>query len=388
MAKWTVQHKYKDTVLDTFKPLNLNFTLVIDEADDISYDISLAEPTMRWTLVGAKRTDYYLYRDGQLITAGFHSYTGSTKGSELLNIQGKSWLWYLQNRHYPFNPSHATDFLGGTATEKMGLGYQNFATPGKIITDIMTKTLSRPNSLGITGYSSLPAAGPKMGFSIPLGDTESIYDKIKQLSDMTTSGEGDDGGFNFDVLANKQFKMWVPSRFPNAARSSPSGCIYNFNQHTHTVPTDMVTAEFQNNGPDFTHLFAEGAGTSEKYRGYALSPDDETQEIFRRWDGNISFSDVKDPKRLMTLAQMHLSAGLYPQISVPLTVKPDNIPGFWTKFQPGEAVWIDLDMGGRRIDGGYKINQMRCTVDAEGNETVDLDTQSIMPLGRPGMIEG
>lgn len=390
MAVWTVKHlDHGGGELDVFKPQNLQFNLMIDEADDISYDIPLADPKMRWMLVGPKRTDFLLKRDDQVLIAGIHSYSGSKRGSELANMQGKSWLWYLQNRHYPYDRTDPNRWLGGdllplrfNTVRKPNLCYQGYDHPGRIITDLLDIILARPNSLDL--HYSLPDAGPKMVFDIQMRDTEPVFDKIKQLSDMGTSGEGEEGGFNFDVNPDKEFKIWFPSRFPKAARTDPGACIWKFDDIG--PETELIEAEFQNNGPAMTHLMSEGSGTAiTKPLLRTFGSSDETQTIFRRWDGTSSWNDVRDEKHFHSLSQMHYSAAMYPQITLLLTVKPEKIPGFWDLFKPGLAVWVNLDFEIRRVQQGFKINQMQCQVDEEGNEQVTLDVEQIMPLGNVGV---
>jgi hypothetical protein len=393
MAEWTVKHLEHDgSTLDEFKPHNLDFSLMIDEADDVSYDLPLAHPQMRWFLMGPKRTDFLLKRDGQVIMAGIHSYAASKRGSELANIQGKSWLWYLQNRHYPFDRLDPNKYLGGinkpyrnNKRRKPNSAYMAYDHPGRIIEDLLDITLARPNSLDL--HYGLPNAGPKVHFSLPLADTESIYDKIKQLSDMGTSGEGEEGGFNFDVNPDKEFKIWSPSRFPKSARTDPGSCIWKFDDIG--PETEMTDVEFQNNGPEMTHILTSGSGTAASkpfYRTFGSS--DDTQEIFRRWDGSASWEDVQDEKRFHSLSQMHYSAAMYPAISLPISVKPEGIPGFWDLFKPGLAVWVNLDFEIRRVQQGFKINAIHCSVDNEGNEDVTLDVEQIMPLGNVGVNQG
>jgi hypothetical protein len=393
MAVWTVVHlDHGGGHLDEFKPLNLEFSLMIDEADDVSYDLPLAHPQMRWFLMGPKRTDFLLKRDGQVIIAGIHSYAGSRRGSELANIQGKSWLWYLQNRHYPFDRLDPNKYLGGNLLpyrnnkrRKAHMGYQNYDYPGKIITDLLDITLARPNSLDL--HYGLPNAGPKTYFAIQLADTESIYDKIQQLSEVGRSGEGEEGGFNFDVNPDKEFKIWVPSRYPQAARTNPGACIWKFDDIG--PQTEMLDVEFQNNGPQMTHILTEGSGTAKKdpwYRTFGAS--DDTQVIFRRWDGTAQWSDLQDEKQFHSMSQMHYSAAMYPAITLPLKVKPEGIPGFWGLFKPGLAVWVNLDFEIRRVQQGFKINAIHGSVDNEGNEEVTLDLEQIMPLGNVGVNQG
>jgi hypothetical protein len=265
------------------------------------------------------------------------------------------------------------------------MGYQNYDYPGKIITDLLDITLARPNSLDL--HYGLPNAGPKTYFAIQLADTESIYDKIQQLSEVGRSGEGEEGGFNFDVNPDKEFKIWVPSRYPQAARTNPGACIWKFDDIG--PQTEMLDVEFQNNGPQMTHILTEGSGTAKKdpwYRTFGAS--DDTQVIFRRWDGTAQWSDLQDEKQFHSMSQMHYSAAMYPAITLPLKVKPEGIPGFWGLFKPGLAVWVNLDFEIRRVQQGFKINAIHGSVDNEGNEEVTLDLEQIMPLGNVGVNQG
>lgn len=380
---WVRHRDWAGAILGEFRPVNLEFTLRNNEPEDISYDIPLAAPGRVWGFVGPKRTTFELWLGNHNILSGIHSFVNSRRGEEVFHVQGKGWLWYLDNRHYPFNGAVPYEFLHGTATDQAGLAYQIYADPATIITDLLDITLARPHSVDFT-YSLSPV-GWKQGFRIELADTTSLFQHINQMS------QAEPGSFDFGVRTNREFWITSPHVFPDAARDDPSACVWVLDHFIH--PEDLIESEFENNGPLGTHIVGLGAGTSSQL---ALSYGwDFEQNIFKRWDMSVDFPDVMTDinhpdagATLRRLTQAHFSAGLYPQHSIPLTVKPDNIPDFWHKFIPGHAIWVRQDYEGQNIDGAYKLNGITGKYNTQGEAIAELDVEQINPQGQPGVEQG
>jgi len=381
MAEWIVIHKDENNVLDSVRPLNLEFGLVLKDASDISYDVSLAHPTMRWGFVGPKRSTYELYRDGSLITAGIHSMVNTKKGEEVLHVQGKSWMWYLQNRHYPFDPLAPNTFLGGTAVEDAGIAYQRIGTPWSIIQDMFDAIFARPhgNPFGLeTLLDVFSFVSPNVGFRLELGDTQSIYDIMLTLS------ESELAGFDFWDSPDKVIHVENPERFPEEARTDPNSCNWVLDGYIH--PTPFIDAEFENTGPEMTHILGLGSGTATRIgRAYG---DEQTQARFGRWDGTVDFAETMNQDQLARKTKIHFSKAAYPARHIGLTVDVENIPDFYFNFYPGAAIWVRENWESNSSNNGYVIRRMTVKVSNQGDEVCELDLEEINQSGLFGGVQG
>jgi len=378
---WTMIHRDEnDNVTDEFKPLNCSFTKRYQDCGDIAYDLPLSYPRMRWSIVGPKRTSFELWNDAypdRPIISGIHSYINTKRGSELLHIQGKTWLWYFQNRHYPFNPQSPNAFLAGSAANDQGLAYQEFGDPTDILQDIWTEIKTRPNGnkWGIT-IQGIPT-GISTGYRVELGDTKSLFDMFQDLSQV-------EPGFIFYDNVAREVVIVSPHLYNDNALDGPATNIYSFDRNT--PPVKWTDIEFENNGPIGTHILGLGSGTSSRIgRAYGYG---QSEEIFGRWDMTVDFSETMSTNKLVAQTQRAFSKGLYPQRNVPLTVRPEDIPGFWVLFEPGWSVWIHEDFESNKAEGAYEIMEMAAHLTNEGDSLVDLTVNELNPLGRPGSVEG
>jgi hypothetical protein len=380
---WIIVHKEHDgTIRDILRPMNLEFRLQRNDAHDITYDISKAEPSMRWSFVGPYRTEWELWLDDKMITSGWHTQIITKKGEEVIHVAGKGYLNYLQVRHYPFNPDAPNQFIGGTAANNQGVAYQKLDDVANIISEVLEIVLARPNSMNIH-VGALNPLGQVHGLRIELGDTTFVYNHILPLSELHP-------GFDFwcDIppatSSVPEFNIGTPFVYDPRAVTDKTYCIHTFDGYR--TPTDVVDVEFDNSGPAMTHILALGQGTSSRL-GVALSYD-QSEQIFYRIDGTLDESEVMTKKHLTALAQAQLSHDLWPQHLLPLVVKPDEIPGFWEKFIPGEAIWLKENFESNNVDNACVINQIHGIVTDQGDCTVELAIEDIHKYGNPGTVRG
>ena len=377
--QWYVLHfDHDNNLIDMFYPMNTSFTKRQKEAGEISYDISLSERTMRWAIVGPKRTYFELWNNdyGEPIISGIHSYINTKRGEEVLHVQGKTWLWYFQNRHYPFNPLLPNAFLGGNAADDQGIAYQNYDEPGVILEDIWDTISSRPHSdFGIN--ISTFGLGYKVHHRVELADTRSFFDMWTELSEI-------EPGFNFFDTPDRYVNMADGKDYLNYARQAPENCIHVFDRYK--PPTDIVDIEFENSGPEGTHILGLGAGTGTRLgRAYGY---EQSQAQFGRWDMTVEFPDIMDKDDMVSQTQAHFSRGLYPLHNLPMVVKPDDIDGFWNRFFPGQAIWVKENFESNHVDGASQIIELRAKIDNQGGATVELDLEEVNEQGRPGSVQG
>lgn len=381
--EWYVLHRDEsDTVTDEFKPLNLTFSLRHKEAGDVTYDVPLSVPRMRWAYAGPKRTVYEVWNTGypdRPITSGIHSFINTKRGEEVLHVAGKTWLWYLQNRHYPFDPLDPNAFLAGNAADDQGIAYQQFGEATVILQElwdiIMDGSLAHSNRWGMT-LQYIPL-GIETGFRVELADTQSLFDMMNTLSEI-------EPGFTFYDNVAREIVVVEGELYPEIARTDPVYSIHTFDRNT--PPTDLIDIEFENNGPEMTHILGLGSGTATRIgRAYGY---EQSQAQFGRWDGVKEFGSTISEDMLVAQTQRAFSKGLYPQHDLPLTVKADHIPDFWTLFSPGWSIWINEDFESNHVHGASMIKEMSARISNQGDALVDLSLEEINERGRPGSRQG
>jgi hypothetical protein len=182
VSQYLIRHrKHNGDVLHTFTPENLHFALNLNLSHDISYQIALDNPiiqeenTAEGDPFGAYQTDWQLLRDGQQVDEmrGMITSVHIPSESEYVELTGKSWLHYLERRHYPF------DFDPNGPYFKQIL-FRAFQTDmASIISSIIQAVCSRPHSLAIS-TDFLDGMPPtfRENVQIDFGDTEDIFSKI------------------------------------------------------------------------------------------------------------------------------------------------------------------------------------------------------------------
>lgn len=380
---WYIKHfDESDTLTDEFKALNCSFTFRDRESGDIQYDVSLSYERMRWAFAGPKRTTFELWNDDypdRPIFNGIHSNVNTKRGEEVLHVSGKTWIWYWQNRHYPFNPQDANAFLGGTAANDQGLAYQRFGDPLDIISDLWDIIKVRPhgNEFGIT-FPAIVPVGLDIGFRVELGDQRSLFDMVNDMSQI-------DPGFTFYDNVAKEVIIVSPDLYNNDASTNPLSSIYIFDRNQ--SPSKLIDIEFENNGPLGTHILGFGAGTGKRFgRAYGY---EQSQAQFGRWDMITEFPDTISEPKLVGLTQRAFSKGLYPQRGLSITVNADEIPGFWTLFNhAGWSVWIVDDYESNHSRNAYRIDELTGHISNTGDATAEMTLSEINTLGRPGTVQG
>jgi hypothetical protein len=365
MALWQVRHfSHSGDLLHTINPENLRFSLNHNDPHDIAYEVSMDNPvideenTGEGDFIGAWQQDWRLLRDGTPIQgmSGPITSVHMAEGEEAVQITGKSWLEYLDRRHFPWD----TD-LSDITEIPMFRAFDKDVTD--IIKDIIQATMARPNSLAIDTTDLDSRTTFRENLRIEFVDTESILSKIKQLA------EGEPG-FDFEMTWGKHFKLYYPEF------SDPTNI--EFISITAEPPTLTTTnaaydVDWTDNGPQGTHLLALGSGLA--YRMAIALGSDDGQETFRRLDFTMDFGDVPKKAKLSRLAKGALRAGVRPQREVPIKIIPEQIHDFWTRVRPGSYFVNRTDLIAHQVTGTKKIIGIECEVTNEGEELVELHSE-------------
>jgi hypothetical protein len=377
-AKWTVKHLEHDgTVLSTFKPENLTFSLEKGEngPHTVSYELSRGNDSVTPAFVGPYRTDFELYSDTDLIVAGMHTLFNVESDQEHVKIGGKGWLHYLQKRYWPFDPNDPNAYrkkagLAAPDDDDPPTGYA-YAVTGidsmDIIGDMLDMITADPNSLEIT--HSLVDIGHDPVFSIDLIDTESIYDKIVTLS------QEDPGEFDFWVTNAKVFQRAAPRLYSLDVVEDEEHADIEHIFDSEVLDSGLHSVGFTNTGPVATRL--RGTGSSQSTTLASVREFFDGSAEFRLLEDNISFGHVNTQSRVVTLTRKHMLFGVNPVHEITITVVSDRIANFWTRFKPGKAIWLKANLEGWNIDSAQEIVTMTCNPDNAGNELVTMRLNQI-----------
>jgi hypothetical protein len=375
---WTVQHTLHDgTLLGTYAPENLQFTLNKKPPHTIQYELSLNRDGIFHDMVGPKRTNFLLYYGPTRIMGGLHTDFEVGILDEHCTIYGKDWFHYFELRQYPYDPrdGHQFDYVVGSSAVPYAYEVANVDINGILYT-LANQILSRPNSLDISlAWINSHVMGISTAFSIALADTTYFAQMIDGLSEV-------DPGFMYEVTPQKSFRTYSPSKYTVGVDSDSSLADYIIDDSNSDGIIDLT---FANHGPDATHLFGHGQGIGQNLIGSSLGAP-VSEAAFYRVDNDVDVGTATPAQgRLKT--QREFSRMLNPQHDVVLTVDPDKLANFWTTVECGKALWIDKDLIAHRIDSAQEVVQMDCTVSNEGDAQVTFGLRQIY-AGTAGIPEG
>lgn len=382
MAVVEVIHKEHDgtTITSAFTPENLNFTLNKGEngPHNVQYEISRSRSIVGPDFVGPYRTDFELRIDSELIIAGPHVDFEVNSNEEHAKVAGMDWLHRLQLINWPFDRSdiHAYQYKeDGTSPATLDDPPEGFAwyitarSSNYIIDKMLNIVLSQPYVIPTFTWT-FPAVGNSIElFTVDLIDTESMYDKIKSLSDE------EPGQFDFWVEPDKEIKMVTPRQYDLAVVDDEDHVDI---QHIFdiTVPeSGLLVVNFRNSGPQYTRLL--GQGTSQATNLVSTRQYEPAMDTFGRIEGSESFGNIPTQTRVSRITRKYLLFGLNPVHEISIVVAPEAITDFWTKFKPGRAIWLKADMEAHNIDSAQEIVSMDGIYDNLGNLTVTLRLNQI-----------
>lgn len=332
---------------------------------------------------GPKRSDWELWRGGQLISSGILTSVNLNKDRDTILLAGRDWIWYLKQRVFPFNPQ---DYVaGGWVNWPMQWPATHADDPVdvSVIVRALIKSITiDPSTNGtIQGARPITYSVPTMyqttKYSILPGDSTTIFDHIQTLSERND-------GFEFDISPDDlEFRTWAPRR-----DSSYGSIEYAFSVYDPSITTEdtieafgqIVEFDWTNEGPDGTYL--TGYGTKEHKVGRTWT-DPETLIKFGRFDLVYDYGNL--PNYASILHMLQGQQDLYPQKKITLTLlNPEFLPNFYGYGRPrglmGKRVRVTHDFAPyHKVDAYFRINSIRWQVDQSTNEVVDLGLEMLYP---------
>jgi hypothetical protein len=384
-------------------PESIQFDDQIGNADqngvgNISFQISFSARDQDGAIVvsdhdfiGPMRS-YFRLRYGNIaIMAGPITRVGTMLGSDFMSVTGKTWEHYMERWQYPYDGRdvHVNDFVqtptyindeliaSGGATPT-GLAYQALNRDViRIFSDIISVTMNSVPHRQIFNLSKLATlSGIKHDyFSYSLGDSSFMDSFVQGLA-----GTGE--GFDWWISWNKKIYWATPNRYGNPGAPS---LVYTFDD-AH-LPESL---EFNNNGPQATHVTGRGAGLAVQTtitRAFGYDP---AQVQFTRIDASVDLGDVRSNTDMINKTQRKLSRYLQPEHEIPLTVDPSSISNFWSTFRKGRAVYVDVDLIAHHIDSAQQLVGYKASMNEDsGDVLVDFILSQVYDLSyNAGSPEG
>jgi hypothetical protein len=386
--------------IKSFRPENWSAELNIRSPDTISLEISFSALDMSGSTIVSSHDFIGPYRHGWLlrygwvpISAGLITSVETELGSDFMSVGGKDWMHYFERRQFPFNGDPTVSGndhgqLEAFSGSKPGFLY----TAGNVdisvhLTNILNTVLAKANSWPIT--YTLASIGTNIKYPIQLGDQRFVSDFIQEMSDIAP-------GFDFETTWDMKFQIASPyfygdpSTFDITDSTRPEWAyVFDQSDDAHT-PYNL---RFTNNGPLATHVSGYGSGnvgngqhgTLVVTKGYAGG-----SAQFHRLDASYDFSTIRNRLDLDKKTSKELAYGLQPQHEIPVTVLPNQITNFWTKFKPGRAIFINQELVYHQINSGQRIVTMTINdAEGQGDPTVELGLNQVYDTSDSiGAIEG
>jgi len=383
--------------IKSFRPENWTAELNIRSPDTISMDISFSALDMSGSTIVSSHDFIGPYRHGWLlrygwvpISAGLITSVETELGSDFMSVGGKDWMHYFERRQLPFNADPTVSGndklqLESYGSPPLGLSYQAINKDvALILKDLLDWVLAKSNSWAITYTLAAIGTSYQGNYDISLGDQRFLSDYISELSDVAP-------GFDFETTWDMKFQIGAPYFYGDPSTfditdSTRSEWAFVFDQSddAHT-PYNL---RFVNNGPIGTHISGYGTDGSAQMgitKGYAAGA---TQ--FHRLDASYDFSGFSNRLQLEKKTNKQLAYNLQPQHEIPVTVLPNQIVNFWTKFKPGRAIFINQELVYHQINSGQRIVQMTINDnEGQGDPTVELGLNQVYDTSdNIGSVEG
>lgn len=339
-------------------PIELTFDFNLGEASTMSCGISLRdERYIRHDWISPFEDDFKLiindgitYND-QVLMEGIITHHELDAEVELSNIAGEDYLGYFDRRGYP------QDLVNTDLFQREWSALD--------VSDIVEGVIGVVLAQDFTQLDlvlDIPTLGYIDTLLIPYFDTT----PLRGFVDRFAKGYP---GFDYRMQYPKTFKVY-PIEYDVTQTA-----IFNFVEDSDgALPGVTSGPKFANSGPGGTHALGGGAGmATEFYQNYAYEP---SEQRYRRLDIYPNFGYLVNRSHIRRATAGSLGIALAPIYEVTMTVDPDFIHttnGFWNDFVPGAYVFIRKDLKAHLLDGLYKIVQMQCTVNTEGQASVTLN---------------
>lgn len=341
MSHWLVRHSdIADKVLGETHPKALEWTKALNAIPSISYALQYSDGLCRKEFTDPYATDYALYRGDFKVLAGQHVAVNGQNSSKMLQVAGRGWENYLDERFWPFDPANP-----------LADKYIRFQTDiATILTETLDRVLEEDNSLQLD-YGFAPT-GILTNFRIDAADTESMYSKYRTLS-------GQSPGFDFDITPDRLFRIFYPEKNTNPTYRIAEG-------------ENLLELFYENNGPDGNWIL--GLGASGNQRRGSVKQNLQSQALHRRLDATRDFGDVIDQGLIDRLTEGELNRAAVDVVNLRAIVHVEESENVWAEVEPGDTIQVTGWVAGAYdyVDDNLRITTMTGRVNDLGDEQIEF----------------
>lgn len=392
-TEWWVQHRdHSGNVLGEFKTANdIDIERNRNTPSSCTYQLARSDTKLTRDCFAPYRTDCFLYRGNDLIISGPHtSRKWSSESEGVIEVAMQDWMHLLEKLYMPIEVT--ADNMNIALRKLAWRQWPDATTPvaeedrnGIALNVIVREMLAYRNAVDALQWNVevMPSGGdiPTKAFAQMAGlDGKTMYDQIRALSAMHL-------GFDFDCKYAGTNRVDVRLWHNNDSSSfggKPSNNQWVFNQGD-----QLVSFTWEDTGPKATRTYgtAQGHGpvgmladvstylpSDETYR--QLEVQEDVGEIADMYQYASSNDDYRAIKRL-TGSLGHRNRGPVHQLAISFftSIFPFN---FWTRIEPGDAVFINYDFGFHRVNSQYIITGYTANINAQGDELITPDLEKVL----------
>jgi hypothetical protein len=322
-------------LLGNLHPEDTEWVHTLNQYGTINFDLSLDSPLCKKRYLTPYMTDFKFFMGDRLEMEGIITDLQFPQlTSESVKVSGRSYLHYLEKRYWPFDPGNPNYFTRSWFEQDVVL----------VIESMLDEVLTQGGSLDFS-YNNDPVGIP-VNYRIEPADSETIYDKIVQLS-------GQEPGFDF--WEGEGRVLYIAKE-----RGSKTSITLNL--------TDLTDVVWNNQGPRATHLLGLGAGTSSRL-GISLDSAEGLERVQRRYDAIEDFGAVVDEYMLTNLTVAELEKQVHDSEIVSASTMHDE---FTAHVQPGDTIGVHVDLGVTCITHDSRVQSITGKMNLQGDQFYDI----------------
>jgi hypothetical protein len=329
-------------------PKNLSASIYLGNVDvgAINFDINLSHPLARKQYLEANATDFILMHKDHHILGGTIDAVNVTLGEEWISIAGSGFLNYFSTRFWPFDPADP----GGNVLVEVDT--DSFT----ILTNILDVVLAEGNSLEMD--YNLGTSGIPINYRIEPADTESILEKIKDVSEQEPGFDYEIHSEIMDGMIHREFMAYAPGKG-------------QLNDYSFEEGRNIKDLSYTHGGVKATHVLGTGAGTTQRIA--AVSNDVTLEAKYRRRDHTIDFGDIIDlavVQRQTDAEMVRMSKSVRTDIRA--TIIPEPNVDIWTVVPVGDTCQIICDCRYEDMSESLKVVGYEINPTDQGDEEVTV----------------
>lgn len=315
-----------------------HFEIYLNKTGSAGFNISPKDVGLTRALLQAGHKELYIYRKGTVVWGGEIVYWRADVGTDTENVRvaAKGFLDLL-DRRFVGTANSPREF---TATDSSDIAWT-------IINESQTLT---NGDFGITRGADPTTVNRDRAYIY-----KNLKDAIEGLSNNNIQG-----GFDFDIDANKKFNVYYPSK----GRQLDSA-VFEWGVNIVSFYEIQDATEMANEAI----VLGQGEGSSmvTTTRDSAAN----IQETYKLRQAVLNHKDVSNTSTLETHGDRFLDDHEVQNQIVGVTIKGDMAPSFGS-YQVGDFVRVKIDYGLVKVDSYFRIYGITVNVSDNDDETIQL----------------